>query len=145
MKAEQWPSSDPSAHGYGTPDTSWNQLRLRKLIYCAMGHKVTQQLELEGTLEGHLIRPPSNEQGHLQSHQGTHSPSPSLYSPLDTEGRSQLSPQPSPPGAGQPSSHPVLARRRSNPRGTFRAAHPRTEGSHPPPGAPLGPPLTWLA
>jgi len=33
-----------------------------------------ERFELEGTLKGHLVQLPCNEQGHLQPHQGAQSP-----------------------------------------------------------------------
>ena len=36
--------------------------------------RITESFELEGTLKGHLVRIPCNEQGHLQLHQVAQSP-----------------------------------------------------------------------
>jgi len=37
-------------------------------------HRITESFELEGTLRGHLVQLPCNEQGHLQFHQVNQSP-----------------------------------------------------------------------
>ena len=37
-------------------------------------HRIVESFELEGTLKGHLVQLPCNEQGHLQLHQSAQRP-----------------------------------------------------------------------
>ena len=52
--------------------------------------RITESFELEGTLRGHTVQPPSNEQGHPQLHQGAQSTS-SLTLAVSRDGASTTS------------------------------------------------------
>ena len=59
-------------------------------IGCVSLHRIIGFFELEGTLEGHLVQLPCNEQGHLQLHQVLRAPS-SLTSGFCMDGASTTS------------------------------------------------------